>query len=94
MHLATTTKGKNTMARKEMTKEEATFALTQLDADEVEAALSEVEREMHVRERCYGRWVEEGKLSRIDAKDRMDRQILAYKTLTLVLDSLTGRGVA
>lgn len=76
------------MARKPLTVEQARLELSQVQSDDVEAALSEVEREMHVRERCYDRWVEEGKLSRIDAKDRMNRQILAFKLLATLLDSL------
>lgn len=39
----------------------------------VEEALSELEREMQVRKRCYDRWVEDGKLSSVDAADRLDR---------------------
>jgi len=36
-------------------------------------ALSEVSRELGVRRRCYSRWVSDGKLSDIDAEDRMAR---------------------
>ena len=39
----------------------------------LEEALSEVQREVQVRERCYPRWVKEGKLTRIDAADRLER---------------------
>lgn len=43
-------------------------------------AISEVERELLVRKRCYGRWVDDGKMSRIDAVDRYARlqSALAY----------------
>jgi hypothetical protein len=78
------------MARTQLNREQAALELQQADPDMVEAAMSEIEREMHVRERCYDRWVNEGKMSRIDAKDRMDRQILAYKFLVLLLDSVAG----
>ena len=67
--------------------EEARAQLDLLTQDDIEAALGEVQRELQVRERCYPRWVEEGKMSRIDAKDRMSRQILAEKLLSLLLDS-------
>lgn len=39
----------------------------------LEEAISEVDREIKVRIRCYDRWVSEGKLSRIDAVDRVER---------------------
>lgn len=38
-----------------------------------EEAISELQREMQVRMRCYDRWVEDGKLSSVDAVDRLDR---------------------
>lgn len=76
------------MTRQPMTREQAELALTQLDPLDVEAAQSEIERELHVRERCYDRWVAEGKISRIDAKDRMTRQNKAYDILGILLDWL------
>ena len=36
-------------------------------------ALSEVQRELRVRQRCYPRWQVEGKIDVIDAMDRLDR---------------------
>ena len=39
----------------------------------LEEALSEVQREVQVRKRCFPRWVSEGKLTRIDAADRLER---------------------
>ncbi len=47
----------------------------------VEEARSEVERELNVRKRCYDRWVTEGKLSAIEARDRMDRMAAALHYL-------------
>jgi hypothetical protein len=73
-----------------MTREQAILELQQADPELIEEAVSEIEREMHVRERCYDRWVNEGKMSRIDAKDRMNRQIMAYKLLAMLLDSIAG----
>lgn len=39
----------------------------------IEEALSECQRELQVRDRCYARWVSEGKLTSVDARDRMER---------------------
>jgi hypothetical protein len=39
----------------------------------LEEAISEVDREIKVRVRCYDRWVSEGKLSSVDARDRVER---------------------
>ena len=49
----------------------------------LEEALSELERELQVRLRCYQRWIEDGKLSKTDARDRSERlesaiQLLKY----------------
>lgn len=43
----------------------------------LEEAQSEVERECEVRRRCFDRWISEGRLSRIDANDRLERMISA-----------------
>jgi hypothetical protein len=47
----------------------------------LEEALSELEREAGVRKRCYDRWVAEGKLTSVDARDRMERLISAIMIL-------------
>jgi hypothetical protein len=36
-------------------------------------ALSEIQRELGVRRRCYTRWIADGKLSDVDATDRIER---------------------
>jgi hypothetical protein len=41
-------------------------------------ALSEIEREIAVRMRCFDRWVADGKLSYIDGRDRLHRLISAW----------------
>jgi len=46
-----------------------------------EEALSELEREKNVRQRCYDRWVQEGRLTAVDARDRLDRLIAAIHFL-------------
>lgn len=37
-------------------------------------AYDEAMRELQVRERCFPRWVQDGKLSRTDARARLDAQ--------------------
>jgi hypothetical protein len=74
------------MTTKHYAVDEATAKLDLLTVDDIEPALGEIQREMQVRERCYPRWVEEGKLSRIDAKERLNRQIYAEQLLSLLLD--------
>ena len=43
----------------------------------IREALSEVHRELCVRERCFDRWVTDGKMTDIDAQDRYDRMASA-----------------
>jgi len=52
----------------------------------VEEALSEVDRELQVRTRIYDKWVADGKISRIDAMDRMERLSAAKIYLQKQLD--------
>lgn len=47
----------------------------------LEEALAEVEREINVRLKCFDRWVSEGRLSRIEARDRLERMMAAYNLL-------------
>jgi hypothetical protein len=74
----------------EQVKELARLELEQTPPADLEAALQELSRELQVRERCFPRWVTDGRLSKIDAKERLTRQILACKIVSNVLDSLTG----
>lgn len=46
-----------------------------------EEAVSEVQREMEVRRRLYDKWVSEGKVSRVDAHDRLERIMAALQFL-------------
>lgn len=46
---------------------------TTINTRSAREAHSEVMRELGVRRRCYGRWVADGKLSDIDAQDRLER---------------------
>lgn len=48
----------------------------------LEESMSEVKREINVRQRCYDKWVSEGKMTAIDAQDRMDRIVSAEEWLT------------
>jgi len=36
-------------------------------------AVSELKRELGIRRRCYSRWIADGKLSDVDAEDRLER---------------------
>lgn len=47
----------------------------------VQEALDELERELNVRSRCFPRWIEDGRVSRTDAQDRLDRLATAFKLL-------------
>ncbi len=53
----------------------------------LEEAVSEVKRELGVRARCYSRWVDEGKLTSIDATDRYERMSAAHEFLKRQLES-------
>lgn len=44
-------------------------------------ALDECERELNVRKRCFARWIADGRVSRTDAQDRLDRLGTAVKLL-------------
>lgn len=46
-----------------------------------EEAIAELERETHVRIKCFDRWVGEGKMSRVEACDRLERILTAIRLL-------------
>lgn len=46
--------------------------------------VDELRRELGVRERCYPKWIQEGKLSRTDARDRLERLRAALHTVQKV----------
>lgn len=52
----------------------------------VEEAWSEVEREIQVRVRCYDGWIDAGKLSWADARDRLARLGEASRLLKQLCD--------
>ena len=56
----------------------------------VEEALSELERELQVRKRCYGKWIEEGRMSSVDARDRAERLESAIVYLKFAFDAQKG----
>ena len=47
-------------------------------------AQSEISRELQVRERCYDRWVADGKMTDVDAIDRLNRHRAAAHYLQYV----------
>lgn len=59
--------------------------------DELDQAGSELDREMGVRERCFPNWIEQGKISRIDAKDRFQRMEKAQQMINFLLDMAPAR---
>lgn len=46
-----------------------------------QAALDELYRELAVRARCFPRWIVEGRVSRTDAQDRLNRMHTAHELL-------------
>lgn len=62
-------------------------ALSRMPAKaDLEGAQAELERELLVRDRCYGRWVNEGRLAKSDARDRYTRLQAALACVKAVLD--------
>lgn len=53
-----------------------------------EEALSEVERELNVRSRCFPNWINQGKVNRVDAQDRLDRLASAFVILNSVSEEM------
>lgn len=51
-----------------------------------EEAIAEVEREIAVRVRCFPRWIEEGRVSAIDARDRLSRLKKALQLIAIPVD--------
>lgn len=47
----------------------------------LDEALDELEREFNVRSRCFLRWIAEGRMSKTDAQDRLDRLFSAIEHL-------------
>ena len=47
----------------------------------LDEAISEVQREMDVRKRLFDRWVNEGRMSWVDAHDRLERHCTALSAL-------------
>lgn len=56
----------------------------------LQEAIDEVERELNVRSRCFPRWITEGRVSRTDAQDRLDRLATAYQALCNLAQSPSG----
>lgn len=62
--------------------------LAQETPEAVQAARDELEREYNIRERCYPRWIGEGRVSKTDANDRLARQKKAMEIVDIALDIL------
>lgn len=67
-----------------------TVSTTNQPSRSLTEAIDEVFRELQVRKRCFPKWIDDGKISRTDAQDRIARQesALAY------LESLRPAGSA
>lgn len=57
------------------------------DITQLEEAISECARELAIRRRCYNRWIQDGKLSTVDARDRLSRLTIAVEILEALADS-------
>ena len=51
----------------------------------VQEALDECRREYRVRQRCFQRWMNDGRLATSDARDRIDRLATACRLLEQML---------
>ncbi len=58
------------------------------DVGQLMRARDELIRELTVRERCFPKWVDEGRLSPTDASDRLDRLTWAAIVLAHRVDPL------
>ncbi len=54
----------------------------------IEESISEIQREMDVRKRLFDKWVAEGRMSWVDAHDRLERQCSALKWMIAYSNSL------
>jgi hypothetical protein len=55
-------------------------------------AYDEAMRELQVRERCYTKWVKDGKISRTEARQRFNAQATICKILADLPDVVTSSG--
>lgn len=63
----------------------AAIASGKLKLRPLEEALSECCREYRVRLRCYDRWITDGKIDAVDARDRMERLASAIQYMREVV---------
>jgi len=56
----------------------------------LQEAVDELRRELQVRQRCFPKWVEEGRLSHSEATDRYERLLTALNSLQEVIDDEPG----
>lgn len=55
---------------------------------DIQEALDETNRELGIRMRCFPKWVDIGKLTRTEARDRLNRLDSAARILTAVKDAM------
>jgi hypothetical protein len=56
-------------------------------------AIDEVHRELCVRRRCFPRWILDGRVSKTDAQDRVDRLATALSLLTELASAMNDTAV-
>lgn len=59
----------------------------------ISEALDEVHRELCVRKRCFPRWILDGRVSKTDAQDRIDRLATAFDLLSSLAALPSGQAV-
>jgi len=59
------------------------------DGRSIHEAISEVNRELQVRVRCFPRWIKEGKVDAVEAEDRIDRLTAAKHFLEALSDHIS-----
>lgn len=62
------------------------LTLSDIQGVSIHHALSEMERELAVRQRIYDDWIKQGKLSYVDALDRFGRLLFAVEFMRIQCD--------
>lgn len=67
-----------------ITGEQLDMMASTMDEERLMTARDEAARELGVRERCFPRWVKEGRITATDARDRLERQRDIVTILTTI----------
>lgn len=60
----------------------------EVTSTQAQQAADEAYRELCVRQRCFPNWVKDGRLTRSDAQDRLERMQLAQKLLAVLAECM------